>query len=319
MSQRRTRSQTGTISRCDYKVLSEGFLDDILEAEDVHSEPEIETFSEFFGGSKIAQCHVVPSSLGSGNRMLPVLAQQQPNTEELAQLWQRSAQFVEAHLPADATTSNRASNAPGLKSGLTAVQTDGRMIIKPQHFPHAFVPVTHNQSAIKFDELDLRALTLGELEIITLPTIEQQEYKGRIELLKLVLRAAENYEWPAVRNFYKTIVRQIETGSRQWGDNTSEERSLHLNPFLLNKAKPSRASNSKNSGQPNNVFFCLNYQTGKCTLSEIHEAELFGQKVQVRHICSGCLRKNKLEAHPQKSCPDFKPRFLTPVTPVTSS
>ena len=120
----------------------------------------------------------------------------------------------------------------GEKSWLRQVLSNNRTLF-PQLCPQEFLRLEHVRDPIKFDDLDLRLFTAGELNIIDRHDISPVEKRGRTDLLKNILYLAGYYEWRGILNFYATIINQIELGIKGWESDFSEERSLVLLPYAL--------------------------------------------------------------------------------------
>ena len=93
--------------------------------------------------------------------------------------------------------------------------SDNRTLF-PQLCPQEFLRLEHVRDPIKFDDLDLRLFTAGELNIIDRHDIPLVEKRGRTDLLKNILYLAGYYEWRGILQFYATIINQIELGIKGW-------------------------------------------------------------------------------------------------------
>ena len=84
---------------------------------------------------------------------------------------------------------------------------------------------------------------------------------------------ASCYEWKAVLNFHGAVLLEIERGRASWGNSFTylEARTLH--------------GHLKVNGS---VFFCKEFQQGKCRLSRDHKGSIKGESCFVRHICATC-------------------------------
>jgi hypothetical protein len=219
------------------------------------------------------------------------------------------------------TLTNYGKSAP-IKSGLLAKLHDN--IRHPVMWPHLKLGVrfctTRN---IDFEQLDLRLLMAGELEIITSHEITDNESCCRLEVLKDLICAAGFYEWSAVKRLHIAILTEIEMCVRRCGDDTSRIEQQVLMPFPLRKAatKPESKSNSnsnasnvsarsgKSKGQRQGLWICSAYQQRQCSHNESHTADVSGKLIVAHHICATCWMKNKVKAqHPDSSidCPLFE-------------
>ena len=130
----------------------------------------------------------------------------------------------------------RPADKRGEKSGLRQVLSDNRTFF-PQLCPQEYLRFEHVRDPIKFDDLDLRLYTAGELNIIDRPDISHIEMRGRLDLLKNILYLAGYYEWRGILQFYATIINQIEMGVKDWDSDFSEEGSLVLLPYALSNRR----------------------------------------------------------------------------------
>ena len=214
----------------------------------------------------------------------------------------------------------RPAGKRGEKSGLRQVLSDNRTFF-PQLCTREYLRFEHVRDPIKFDDLDLRLFTAGELNIIDRPDISYIEMRGKLDLLKNILYLAGYYEWRGILQFYATIINQIEMGVKDWDSDFSEERSLVLLPYALSnrRDRPPQGQSSKrpsglgqNLGRPvdaadNRAWFCRAYQWGECSRPEPHLAFVpIRGPVTVQHICAKCyLTDKKKLSHPEnsESCP----------------
>ncbi len=186
----------------------------------------------------------------------------------------------------------------GKKSGREAKVTDS--VVNTLAWPHTQLNYTN---ACSFDNIDLALLVAGEITIISSKKITEEEKQGRLELLRLVAYNSKLYQWAAVREFYATILLDIEKGVRNWG---SRESYRDAEPNTLYGSRKESSNSNKPAIQKR--FFCAQYQTGTCKLGPKHEATLGadGKKVQVEHFCRACHRTLKtypMHAECDKICP----------------
>ena len=190
-----------------------------------------------------------------------------------------------------------------LRSGMEAKATD--VVDCPQFWPHVHLQLENTGRAFSFQELDLRLLVAGELEIISAPNIAPVELSGRLELLKSVVYTEGNLGWGAAKSLYAAVLRKIELGVLGWGDDFSGV-SRSVLERSLRKPDSSRRSTASKSTSPQ-LYYCRLYQSGKCDNGDSHEDTLpNGRKVTVTHICAACWMRAKRRAlHPEsdETCP----------------
>ena len=95
---------------------------------------------------------------------------------------------------------DRISGKRGEKSGLCQVLSENRTLF-PQLCPQEFLTLKHVRDLIKFDYLDLRLFTTGELNIIERHDISPLVKRDRTDLLKKILYLAGYYEWERILQF----------------------------------------------------------------------------------------------------------------------
>lgn len=119
------------------------------------------------------------------------------------------------------------------------------------------------------------------------------------------------YNWQAVKDFYASVLHKLEQGSLDWGslDLPALEMAIMSRASLSyvgTSKQPSYPSNTQQSGQSQQVYFCAGYQKGKCWKDGPHTDLVKGKEVQVQHICAKCwLNGKKLKNHQENSndCP----------------
>ena len=215
------------------------------------------------------------------------------------------------------------------KSGLKAKASD--RVVYPQLCPQEKLSMEYVKEPLDFDNLDLRLLAAGELEIIECCT-SQTEKKGRLKLLKNILYYAGHYQWKAVLDLYANVIRQIEVGEKTWDSDFSRLEQLILMPYRLGtkttrsdsgytyKKRDNRYAGDQNSASRYKMgdqdresaplaWFCSGYQKGECRQTEPHLGVYKGRNIVVQHICAACYKKNRTKAeHPETSpqCPLFE-------------
>ena len=186
-----------------------------------------------------------------------------------------------------------------LKSGIDIKVTD--RVVYPQRWPHHEVLNESVSSEIKYKDLTLRLLTLGELEIITSDDISDKEKSARLRLLKTLLYHAGNFNWASVLDFFAAVLQKIEMGKADWSDDfgSLEHMILSMRPSsVLQKSvkkgagKSASASQSGTSNGEERVLYCQKFQKGTCDFSQDHMTPWKGDTnnmVFVHHICAKCL------------------------------
>ncbi len=88
---------------------------------------------------------------------------------------------------------------------------------------------------LDFDNLELRLLIAGEIEIITSGEITEYEKNCRLNLATEILYDVGLYEWQAVKRFYAAILSEIEMGIRTWDQDISKLEQQMLMVFTFQK------------------------------------------------------------------------------------
>ena len=104
------------------------------------------------------------------------------------------------------------------------VETREDLFLVDVAWPHNFLAtrdVGLSEKGIPYNALDLRLLTLGELEILALPSLSSEERRARSTLLKDILYYAANYEWGDLLRLHASVLTEVERGTRQWTDSTA--------------------------------------------------------------------------------------------------
>lgn len=221
--------------------------------------------------------------------------------------------------------------APGKqakKSGLLAKPYD--TVKTSVMWPHMKLGVRYStERGLGFDQLDLRLLVAGELEIISSVELSERERWARMNILKDIIYAAGFYEWAAVKRLYVAILTEVEMGIRAWGDDTSRLEQQILMPFPLkpkmsksdgsgNVNKSFTGSNNNNSGsnmgnknkKKSGIWFCGDYQKNECSHKESHTIKNQNGKLLVaHHVCGSCWLTDRVRAEhasSSPSCPHFE-------------
>lgn len=172
-------------------------------------------------------------------------------------------------------------------------------------WPHEFINLQHTNDfkAVPFQSLDLRLLTLGELEIFKRSN-QDEEANARLDWLNTLLTHAGNFEWQAILRTHHCILTQLGKGLLTWHDDFSRIAYSILLPHpITRKPKPQQMKNKRDQGP--DKLFCNKYNSAEgCTKSAPHKMLFFGKEATALHICSACFRKDKLEANHPATSPD---------------
>ena len=150
----------------------------------------------------------------------------------------------------------------------------------------------------------------GKLEIISQPGLSLIESRSRLELLKRLMYLNRAFEFTVLKSLYAAILREIELGYRNWGDdfhyieNTVLATSSHSQK-LRPKSDFSQGSTAVNS--EDKFWFCAKFQRNKCPSKDSHVVNIKGKMRFAKHICASCWQKKHKElAHPECSsaCPN---------------
>ncbi len=208
-----------------------------------------------------------------------------------------------------------------IKSGMDEIFAD--QVVRKQIWPQAQLREGHGRG-VKFQDLNLRQFTLGELETLSRPDVSEKECQGRLALLKQILGFAAHYKWQALLEFYAEVVQSIETGHKDWASCFTDiamlsltmrpTSSLQYTPTKrddsVGKAK-SRAGSSTPVPQEevyNGTFYCGDFNAGKCQYDQPHIVHYKGKARVAQHICGACWRASKTHStshhEGQPSCPN---------------
>jgi hypothetical protein len=213
---------------------------------------------------------------------------------------------------------NRHSNKH-TKSGITSKCSDS--VKNRQKYPHSTLRFDFVNRNITFEKIDFNLFVAGELEIISSPKIREKEAKARLDLLKKLMYLNSSYDFSVVKSLYAAILREIELGHSNWGDDFHYVESAVLArhkvknfrnvDFVQLRPKPSFDLPQENSstvgGEDYKIWFCNRYQRNKCPQKSSHVIALKGGKTRfAKHICATCWQTDRKELpHPECStaCP----------------
>ncbi len=137
------------------------------------------------------------------------------------------------------------SGKPTKKSDLLSKPHD--VVLKKVIWPQQRLGVRHTTGkGLDFDSLDLRLLTVGEMEVISSGKISEYEKAARLNILKDILFNARFYDWAAVKGLYVAILTEVESGTKQWSNSISRLEQQVLMPFPIKRSyqsdKPKKSS-----------------------------------------------------------------------------
>ena len=190
----------------------------------------------------------------------------------------------------------------GMKSGRAAKPSS--VVLFPQLWPHSELNTSFVDATITYDNLSIDEFVAGYSTILRSCKPESREFKARLEHLISLMYLAGRYEWKAVLSFHGAVLLDIERGRACWGDNFSYLEARTLHGYLKDIRSNPDTSNVSKGGA--NVFFCREYQKGKCRSSRDHSGVIRGETKFLRHICAACWLKTRSQhSHPETSqdCP----------------
>ena len=225
--------------------------------------------------------------------------------------------LIQSYIRNMSTDSTSNSNLVGReKSGIKERLSD---LVKQKHvYAHLGLPFEQsNQGRLAFHELSYSQFVEGELGLILDVSlhVSQYEKEGRLQLLKKISQLQREYEWPAVREFYASVLFRIERGMLSWRNLDLAALEIQcLSRASLISVKDSnpnvhRPTTVKRKMQDQQVFFCSPYQRGMCWHNDKHTGVYNGREVVRLHICATCWQKDKKQSsHPESApqCPHSK-------------
>ena len=193
------------------------------------------------------------------------------------------------------------------KSGRSAKPTS--RVVNPQLWPHSELNTSFVSKAVSFETLQLDEFVAGYATILQSLDPHSQEFQSRLEHLISLMYLCSRYEWEAVLDFHGAVLLDIERGRVNWGDSFSylEPRTLHGHLKSVG-SKDLKSSDNSASKASNAIYFCKEFNMGKCKSRKDHFGS-FGKESEqrwLRHICSACwLRSRAMRGHAEGSnvCP----------------
>ena len=191
-------------------------------------------------------------------------------------------------------------------------ESDIKVVVK---YAHEKLDVKHVQDWV-FDRLPFHLLVAGELEIALLQN--EPERSAGIQLAKTVCYHKQYLKDEDLRNGYDSILKRVEQGAMTWEDQLGEEPYKHYdyrtNVLLRERlhegaGKADRADRGDRSIEVRNkevIFedmekckpvFCMEFNRGECTQSDLHKGSFSGKRCIKWHICRRCRRFSELCNH----------------------
>ena len=162
------------------------------------------------------------------------------------------------------------------------------------------------KAEVKFRQLDLRLLVVGELNIACHGVVSELEKEARLKLLGDIVFYAVHYQWPALLKFHTAMLSGIEKGAAGWGYDYNRLQQHVLMPFPLAKfgggwkvRKVSWLASGANVGgkHDQSVVYWGEYRHDSYILHDNHGGRFFAQSVLFQHICSTCWKQLKTCAY----------------------
>lgn len=198
------------------------------------------------------------------------------------------------------------------KSGIQAKISD--KVKNRQDYPQAHLRYDFVSKKLEFQNLDMNLFVAGELEIIS-QCKHSKERNGRIDLLKKLMYLCSSYDFTVARALYAAVLREIELGHKDWGDDfhyvESAVLARHRQKVRSNfgsssdqKTKSYHYSSAEDSSEK--IWFCALFQRNKCQHKSAHTLVVKGKMRFAKHVCATCWQKDgKQLPHPECSsaCP----------------
>ena len=129
----------------------------------------------------------------------------------------RSVKFEDLLADSDESDSDSSDEkSKKKKSGIMSHSSDH--VLHRQKYPQAYLRFEHVSARTTFEKLDINLFVAGELEIISSASIKTIERKSRLELLKRLMYLSSSYEFSVIKKLYAAVLREIELGHMDWGD-----------------------------------------------------------------------------------------------------
>ncbi|WAR27316.1 hypothetical protein MAR_013020, partial [Mya arenaria] len=122
---------------------------------------------------------------------------------------------------------------------------DSAKIKHTQSYPHSQLRYEFVTQNIGFEDLTFNLFVAGELEIISNPTTSAKEKTGRLSLLKRIMYLNAHFTFQNLKAFYAAVLREIELGEKNWGDDFHYLETCILNKPYPSSDKPGQGSNPR--------------------------------------------------------------------------
>ena len=145
----------------------------------------------------------------------------------------------------------------------------------PQHYPEDFLGLelassVNTERKFEFKDLTLRLLMYGEMCIFAEGMFKNVH---RFNWIKKLIFYAGRYEWPAVLQLHKTVIRQVELGYVSWSSDFSSLAVEMLSAYPLSKKFPRKEV----GGRSDFVFYCAEFNKASgCNLHDRHDVVFKG-------------------------------------------
>ena len=212
----------------------------------------------------------------------------------------------------DDTSIKKKARGKKLQSGKTAKLTS--RVLAPQHWPHSFLSLAYISKEWPYDELTLAEFAAGYASILQLNSLPPHERSGSLDHLVVLMYLVTQFPWLVVREFHAAVLFEIECSRSRWGDSFA-----HLESRLLRSTTKSSISSSRPSSA---VFFCPDFQTGKCSHTKDHYGTIRNERKWLQHICTRCWTSSRTIARHSEfsaNCPGSSPSLSSSFDPSATT
>ena len=201
---------------------------------------------------------------------------------------------------------NKDRKGKRLKSGICEKSRCADIEIKCK-WPSSMLDGVFDDDEIEFKNLTLAQFLYGELCIWEKPTLNKNELKARIYLVKKILKNEPKLGFEKAKEMYKMFLTRVEKGIVCWKrlaciDRIETEVILKCINIQERSNRFSKIENKKKL----DTVWCKDFNKGTCTLADNHEILFQGKMVKVNHICRKCfIRKKEKNRHREidSTCP----------------
>ena len=199
-------------------------------------------------------------------------------------------------------------------------------IKKPVKYPHEKLDPTFFKKRV-FDKLSFPMLVAGEMELILLKEVTQEEKIARVAMMRTLAYHKSYLEDEDLRTGYAAILKKVEQDTREWDLSLAEElhrfyelRGQALLREQIQKKEAGSTADSQsnyNYGKTDNnneenetsnetkIIYCMEFNKGTCNMEKAHTGKWKGKKCTKWHVCKTCIKFQELNNHPEgdPSCP----------------